>query len=65
MPKAILLAASTAFLLLGVSCSGGGEPQVPEPQVSAEFATAAETAVEAALLTPDDLPPGWFVEPED
>ena len=65
MPKVILLAASTAFLLLGVSCFGGDEPQVSEPQVSAEFATAAETAVEAALLTPDDLPPGWLAEPED
>ena len=65
MPKAVLLAASTAFLLLGVSCSGGGEPQVSEPQVSEEFVTAAEEAVAAALLTPDDLPPGWSAEPQD
>lgn len=58
MPKAVLLTAPIAFLLLGVSCFGGGEPQV-----SAEFAAAAEEAVEAALLTPDDLPPGWSSEP--
>lgn len=57
----ILLSLSAAVLL--ASCSGSSSVSVSE--LSDEYIQAAQRAVEAAVLTIDDLPAGWEIDPPD
>ena len=57
----VLLSLIAALLL--AACSGSSSVSVSE--LSDEYIRAAQQAVESALITIDDLPQGWEIDPPD
>lgn len=66
MPRFALLGALCLGLIIAAiaACGGDGGGLAPG-EVSTEFRAAAREAAEAALLTLDDLPPGWTSAPPE